>query len=64
MGPTLLAGTTPNEALYKEINNLLNANEITGPDLAARARYCFGRDFEGLYEEYLLILKKVGVKLT
>ena len=48
----------------KDINNLLNSNEITGPDLVARARYCFGRDFEGLNEEYLLILKKLGVKLT
>ena len=48
----------------KEMNDLLNRNEITGSDLMARARYCFGRDFEGLYEEYLLILKKLGVKLT
>ena len=47
----------------KEINNLLQAGEIDGPQLVARSRYVMGREFEGLHEEYLRILKKAGVKL-
>jgi len=47
----------------KEISNLIQANEITGPDVVARSRYLMGREFEGLHSEYLKILKKAGVKL-
>ena len=48
----------------KEINELMQRQEIDGKDIVARSRYCFGRDFEGLHQEYLKLLKKVGVKLT
>ena len=47
----------------KEINSLLQSGEIDGPDLVARSRYCFGREFEGMHEEYLKILRKAGFKL-
>lgn len=47
----------------KEISNLIQANEITGPDVVARSRYLMGREFEGLHSEYLKVLKKAGVKL-
>ena len=48
----------------KEINALMQAKEISGKDVYARSRYLFGRDFEGLHEEYLLLLRKAGVDLN
>jgi hypothetical protein len=47
----------------KEINELMQKQEIAGKDIVTRSRYCFGREFEGLHEEYLGLLKKLGVKL-
>ena len=47
----------------KEINELMQKGEIDGPGVVARSRYVFGRDFEGLHEEYLLLLKKMGFQL-
>ena len=47
----------------KDINELMQRGEIDGKDIVARSRYCFGRDFEGLHQEYLGLLKKLGIKL-
>ena len=33
-------------------------------DVVARSRYVMGREFEGLHDEYLAILKKLGYKLS
>jgi len=48
----------------KEINALIQAKEIAGRDVYARSRYLFGREFEGLHEEYLLLMRKAGIDLN
>ena len=48
----------------REINDLVQANEIDYKDLVARSRYVMGREFENMHEEYLGLLKQAGVKLN
>ena len=44
------------------VSGLLQRGEITQKEMVARTKYVMGREFEGLHDEYLKIMRKLGYK--